>query len=102
MSLRIVAGDTVIDGASATWPEPTGWAVRMYSSTTAQRIAAFRSSSIGVATCLLRLALDDTECQRQHRGPPPRGCLRSASFVPGQGFLALAGVVDDAVGVLAG
>src|SRR5688572_33035050 len=46
MSLRTVADDTLTAGAI--WPEPTGWAVSMYSSTTARRMAAFRSSSIGV------------------------------------------------------
>ena len=46
MSLRTVADDTLTPGASATWPDPTGWAVSMYSSTTARRMAALRSSSI--------------------------------------------------------
>ena len=34
--------------AAATWPDPTGWAVWMYSSTMARRIADLRSSSIEV------------------------------------------------------
>ena len=33
-------------GAVATWPDPTGCAVSMYSSTTARRMAALRSSSM--------------------------------------------------------
>ena len=44
MSLRTVADDTLTAGAM--WPEPTGWAVSMYSSTTARRMVALRSSSI--------------------------------------------------------
>ena len=40
-----------------TWAEPTGWAVSMYSRTTARRTAALRSSSISAP-----LAVDDTEC----------------------------------------
>src|SRR4051794_2356720 len=44
MSLRTVADDTLTAGAM--WPEPTGCAVSMYSSTTARRMAALRSSSI--------------------------------------------------------
>ena len=46
MSLRTVADDTSTPGAAATWPDPTGWAVSMYSSTTARRMAALRSSSM--------------------------------------------------------
>ena len=48
MSLRTVAEDTWTPGARTTCAEPTGWAVSMYSSTTARRMAALRSSSIGV------------------------------------------------------
>src|SRR5579885_1877854 len=44
MSLRTVADDTLSGGAM--WLEPTGWAVSMYSCTTARRMAALRSSSI--------------------------------------------------------
>src|SRR5262245_59155502 len=46
ISLRTVAGDTSTPGERATWPEPTGWAVSMYSWTTARRMAALRSSSV--------------------------------------------------------
>ena len=49
MSLRTVADDTVTWGEAATWLEPTGWAVWMYSSTTARSIEVFLSSSM--ATC---------------------------------------------------
>src|SRR6187549_3449517 len=52
MSLRTVAEDACTWGA--TEPEPTGWAVSMYSSTTARRIAALRSSSMGEPGMLLR------------------------------------------------
>src|SRR4051794_26987061 len=46
MSLRTVADDTLSGGAM--WLEPTGWAVSMYSCTTARRMADLRSSSIGM------------------------------------------------------
>ena len=45
MSLRTVAEDTLAP-RDATCDEPTGWAVSMYCSTTARRMAALRSSSI--------------------------------------------------------
>ncbi len=48
MSLRTVAGDTSTPGAEATWLDPTGWAFWMYSSTTARRMVALRSSSNGL------------------------------------------------------
>src|SRR3954454_13117696 len=44
MSLRTVADETLTAGEMC--PEPTGGAVSMYSSTTARRMAALRSSSI--------------------------------------------------------
>ena len=46
MSLRIVAGETCMFAAAITVFEPTGWAVWMYSSTMARRMAALRSSSM--------------------------------------------------------
>ena len=55
ISLRTVADDTDMPGIRDTATDPTGWAVWMYSSTTARRMAALRSSST--------LALKDTECQ---------------------------------------
>ena len=57
MSLRTVADETCTPEDRTTCADPTGWAVSMYSSTTARRMAALRSSSIRV------LALDATECQ---------------------------------------
>src|SRR5829696_4438854 len=46
MSLRTVADDTCTPEDRTTCADPTGWAVSMYSSTTARRMAALRSSSI--------------------------------------------------------
>src|SRR5687767_4430253 len=48
MSLRTVADDTWTPDVCTTWFDPTGWAVSMYSSTTARRMAALRSSSMVV------------------------------------------------------
>ena len=48
ISLRTVADDTLIAGASAMWFEPTGCAVVMYSWTTALRMAVLRSSSMAL------------------------------------------------------
>ena len=48
MSLRTVADDTATAADCTTCADPTGWAVSMYSSTTARRMAALRSSSMGV------------------------------------------------------
>src|ERR1700689_5567104 len=48
ISERTVAEETCDPGALATWEEPTGWAVPMYSVTTASRMAArppFRARS---------------------------------------------------------
>ncbi len=56
MSLRTVAGETCTPGAAAMWPDPTGWAVWMYSSTTARRMDALRSSSIAQASLGARRA----------------------------------------------
>ena len=44
MSERTVADETLTPGASTTCWEPTGWAVPMYSVTTAFRIADLRES----------------------------------------------------------
>ena len=76
-----MAEDTCTPGALATWDEPTGSAVPMYSVTTASRMAARRSlrarsspaasvrrvrvSVGGVMECL---ALKSTECQGRTRG----------------------------------
>ena len=46
MSLRTVADDTATAADCTTCADPTGWAVSMYSSTTARRMAALRSSSM--------------------------------------------------------
>src|SRR5438093_3939015 len=48
MSLRTVAGEAPTLPSRTTWLDPTGWAVSMYSSTMALRMAALRSSSICV------------------------------------------------------
>src|SRR5579863_405228 len=45
ISLRTVAEETSTPGVPVMWPEPTGWAVSMYSDTTAFRMAALRWSS---------------------------------------------------------
>jgi hypothetical protein len=52
--LRTVADETPIPEAVATCDDPTGWAVAMYSCTTALRMAVLRSSSM--------LAIKTTEC----------------------------------------
>ena len=85
ISERTVAEDTCTPGALATWEEPTGSAVPMYSVTTASRMAArraFRARSSpatsvsgagsvgGVMGCL---ALKSTECQGDSRGRPGGG-----------------------------
>src|SRR5579872_1854663 len=92
MSLRTVAEETLTAEVRATSPDPTGWAVWMYSSTTARRMEAFLSSSMRAACWWsgrhwAGLALDDTECHRRHPatvwpGPAaPGGChyARSSS-----------------------
>ena len=56
ISLRTVADDTSTPGARRRGPSPTGWAVSMYSSTTARRMAALRSSSIGWSSDATELA----------------------------------------------
>ena len=54
--MRTGADDTPISAELAIWDDPTGWAVAMYSCTTARRMAVLRSSSI--------LAVEDTERHR--------------------------------------
>ena len=49
--MRIVAADTSKPGRPASWADPTGWAWSMYASTTALRIAAFRSSTAEPGYC---------------------------------------------------
>ena len=88
-----MAEDTCTPGELATWEEPTGSAVPMYSVTTASRMAArralrARSSSAtsvsgvesvgGVMGCL---ALKSTECQGRSRGRR-RGSRHEAASSP--------------------
>src|ERR687894_36159 len=111
MSLRTVAGEPM-PPRPATEPEPTGWAVSTYSSTTARRIAARRSytrSSMAwhsivpsaIGTFSLACGAPVRWCDPAGvvlRGPP--ACRRSLSvladrLVGGQGLPPLGGVVDD-------
>ena len=86
MSLRTVADDTATAADCTTCADPTGWAVSMYSSTTARRMAALRSSSMRTF-----LALDATECQPSAAGPPAWQPGRMRFVVVGAG--AVGGVV---------
>src|ERR1700685_3406651 len=98
ISERTVAEDTCTPGELATWEEPTGSAVPMYSVTTASRMAArrafrARSSSAtsvrwveSVGGVIRFLALKSTECQarasgRQPQLRAPRGRDRPVSVV---------------------
>src|SRR5829696_9651983 len=85
MSLRTVAGEPM-PPRPATEPEPTGWAVSTYSSTTARRMAARRSYT--------RSSIAGT---RSYRVPRPAADLVSPlqGLVAGQGLPPLLGVVDD-------
>src|SRR5436190_8568565 len=86
MSLRTVADETATAADRTTCADPTGWAVSMYSSTTARRMAALRSSS---------MVVPGTRCYRV-----PAVHSRSPAWQPdGMRFVVVgAGAVGGVVG----
>jgi hypothetical protein len=99
MSERTVAEETFTPGARATWAEPTGVAVPMYSATTASSTAARRASNWGragrpssgliswvvVASMIWHLSLPTASFRSQERRRPGQGSILPNRAAPAPG-----------------